>query len=32
MCMAIHPYLMGRPHRHKYLAQAIEYVLSHSGV
>jgi allantoinase len=32
MCMAIHPYLMGRPHRHKYLAEAIEYVVSHSGV
>ena len=32
MCMAIHPYLMGRPHRHKYLAEAIEYIVSHSGV
>ena len=32
MCLAIHPYIMGRPHRHKYLAEALAYICGHSGV
>jgi peptidoglycan/xylan/chitin deacetylase (PgdA/CDA1 family) len=32
MCLAIHPYVMGRPHRHKYLDKALAYLAGHSGV
>ncbi len=32
MCLAIHPYLMGAPHRVRYLDEIFEYVLSHDGV
>ena len=32
MCIAFHPYVMGRPHRVKYLAEVLDYVLSHEGV
>jgi peptidoglycan/xylan/chitin deacetylase (PgdA/CDA1 family) len=32
MCIAFHPYVMGRPHRAKYLAEVLDYVLSHEGV
>ena len=32
MCLAIHPYIMGRPHRHRYLAEALEYICGHAGV
>lgn len=32
MCIALHPYMMGQPHRIKYLDKALAYILSHSGV
>ena len=32
MCLAVHPYIMGRPHRASYLAQALAYICRHSGV
>lgn len=32
MCIALHPYMMGQPHRSKYLDEALAYILSHSGV
>ena len=32
MCIAIHPYLLGRPHRVKYLEEALRYFMSHDGV
>jgi peptidoglycan/xylan/chitin deacetylase (PgdA/CDA1 family) len=32
MCIAFHPYAMGRPHRAKYLAEVLEYVTSHDRV
>jgi len=32
MCIAIHPYLLGQPHRIKYLDQALGYIMSHEGV
>jgi len=32
MNIAVHPFIMGQPHRIDHLAQALEYVLSHSGV
>jgi peptidoglycan/xylan/chitin deacetylase (PgdA/CDA1 family) len=32
MCIALHPYLMGQPHRTKYLDRALDHILSHSGV
>ena len=32
MCMALHPYLIGQPHRVKYLDQILNYVMSHDGV
>lgn len=32
MCIALHPYLMSAPHRHKYLREVLAYVASHSGV
>ncbi len=32
MCLAVHPYLMGMPHRVDHLAQIFDYVLSHEGV
>lgn len=32
MCIAIHPYVMGRPHRTKYLAEVLDYVMSHDHV
>ena len=32
MCLAIHPYIMGRPHRHTYLDQALAYIARHDGV
>jgi peptidoglycan/xylan/chitin deacetylase (PgdA/CDA1 family) len=32
MNIAVHPFIMGQPHRIEHLAQALEYVLSHSGV
>jgi peptidoglycan/xylan/chitin deacetylase (PgdA/CDA1 family) len=32
MCIALHPYAMGRPHRAKYLAEVLDYVMSHDHV
>ncbi|MBI4191695.1 MAG: polysaccharide deacetylase, partial [Betaproteobacteria bacterium] len=32
MCIAIHPYVMGRPHRTKYLAEVLDYVMSHDRI
>jgi peptidoglycan/xylan/chitin deacetylase (PgdA/CDA1 family) len=32
MCIAFHPYIMGRPHRAKYLAEVLDYILSHEYV
>ena len=32
MCIAIHPYLLGQPHRVKYLDEALSYIMSHDGV
>jgi allantoinase len=32
MCLAIHPYIMGRPHRHKYLDQALAYLRGHPKI
>lgn len=32
MALALHPFVIGQPFRHKYLDQALEYVANHSGV
>ena len=32
MCIAIHPYMMGQPHRVKHLDEALKYILGHDGV
>jgi peptidoglycan/xylan/chitin deacetylase (PgdA/CDA1 family) len=32
MCIALHPYIMGHPHRIAHLDAALEYILSHDGV
>ena len=32
MCIAIHPYLSGQPHRIKYLDETLSYIMSHEGV
>ena len=32
MNIAVHPFIMGQPHRIELLAHALDYVLSHSGV
>ena len=32
MNIAVHPFIMGQPHRIEHLAQALDYILSHSGV
>ena len=32
MCIALHPYIMGQPHRIRHLERALGHVLSHSGV
>lgn len=32
MCLALHPFVMGRPHRIRHLAAALEYILGRSGV
>jgi len=32
MCIALHPYLIGQPHRLKYLNDVLSYILSHDGV
>lgn len=32
MCIALHPYWVGQPHRLRRLRNAIEYILSHPGI
>jgi peptidoglycan/xylan/chitin deacetylase (PgdA/CDA1 family) len=32
MCVAVHPFIMGQPHRIRYLERALAYVLGHPGV
>lgn len=32
MCIALHPYLIGQPHRAKYLDEILYYIMSHDGV
>ena len=32
LCISLHPYWIGQPHRVKYLDQAFDYILSHPGV
>ena len=32
MCIALHPFLVGQPHRIRYLDEAFDYILSHEGV
>ena len=32
MCIGLHPYLIGQPHRIKYLDKALSYILAHDGV
>lgn len=32
MCISLHAYLIGQPHRARYLDEALDYILSHDGV
>ena len=32
MCIALHPFLIGQPHRVKYLDNVLGYIMSHEGV
>jgi peptidoglycan/xylan/chitin deacetylase (PgdA/CDA1 family) len=32
MCISLHPYWIGKPHRAKYLDEALGYIMSHEGV
>ena len=32
MCIAIHPYFIGQPHRVKYLEETLSYIVAHEGV
>jgi hypothetical protein len=32
MNIAVHPFIMGQPHRIEHLASALSYILGHSGV
>jgi peptidoglycan/xylan/chitin deacetylase (PgdA/CDA1 family) len=32
MCIALHPYLIGQPHRIQYLDEVLSYIMSHDGV
>ncbi|HEV7663272.1 MAG TPA: polysaccharide deacetylase, partial [Chloroflexota bacterium] len=32
MCVALHPFVVGLPFRHKYLDKALEYIASHDDV
>ena len=32
MCLALHPYLIGQPHRARYLDEILSYVMGHDGV
>lgn len=32
MCLALHPFIISQPFRHKYLDKALEYIAGHDGV
>jgi peptidoglycan/xylan/chitin deacetylase (PgdA/CDA1 family) len=32
MCLALHPFIMGRPHRLRWLDEALRYIAGHDGV
>jgi hypothetical protein len=32
MCISLHPYWIGKPHRAKYLDEALGYIMGHDGV
>jgi allantoinase len=32
MCLALHPFIINQPFRHKYLAKALEYIVGHDRV
>jgi hypothetical protein len=32
MCIALHPFTIGQPHRIKYLDEILRYIMSHAGV
>jgi allantoinase len=32
MCLALHPFIVSQPFRHKYLDKALEYITGHEGV
>ena len=32
MCLALHPFIVNQPFRHKYLDRALEYIVGHEGV
>lgn len=32
LCLALHPYILGQPHRIGHLTQLLEYILGHEGV
>lgn len=32
MCLALHPFVMGRPHRIRHVAETLSYILGHAGV
>ena len=32
MCIALHPFLIGQPHRIKYLEEVLSYIMSHDGI
>ena len=32
MCIALHPFLIGQPHRIKFLDEILSYILAHDGV
>jgi hypothetical protein len=32
MCIALHPYATGAPHRVRYLDETLDYILGHDGV
>ena len=32
MCIPLHPFLIGQPHRAKYLDEVLQYIMSHDGV
>jgi allantoinase len=32
MCLPLHPFLVGQPHRMKHFEEALDYITSHDGV